>query len=415
MFSYTAEKKQISKKEGIDPLDWLHSQPLYPKVFWKEKHDDTIRVAVGATRFFSKVPTLPKSIDPDVRFYGGMCFSSEKKHPSVWQGFPKVCFWLPQIEMSYSGEKILIQSYDSNAEIFPKAPPLLKSKPSCGARVDYPLFSDWEKLVNTTLRAIHLKQLHKLVLARQTTVPLSHSLSPWSLLSDLIQAKGQSTLFAFQMSPSVCFLGATPELLFKREGLFVTTESIAGTRKKGSTPEEEKQLEEQLLCSEKDLREFGFVKQALETLLLPLAKKGGWEGVDRVIKTAHLQHLYNKLCIELNNPLSDGELITLLHPTPALGGHPRKAALEFLKELEPFDRGWYGAPIGVISSETSAFYVAIRSALLKEKEIHLFAGLGVVEGSCPKAEWEELNAKISWFHMLLGAESARLEALKIAK
>ncbi len=326
-----------------------------------------------------------------------MCFSPEKKSPSLWQGFPTSCFWLPQIEITSQADETIIHSYDPHAEIFPNTLPLKETQRDCLKKEDNPVFSSWEKAVENTLQAIHLKQLDKLVLARQTTFQLSDPLSPWSLLLDLMQTSIDSTLFLFQMSPSLSFLGATPELLFKREGLFVTTEAIAGTRKKGRNPEEEKRLEEELLCDPKENLEFGFVKEALETILLPLSEEGNWQGKNRIIKTAHLQHLYNQLQVKLKTPLSDDELIKKLHPTPALGGNPRKNALELLKILEPFDRGWYGAPIGVISSKKSAFYVAIRSALLKESAIHLFAGLGIVKGSCPKKEWEELNAKISWF------------------
>ena len=396
MLPCTIDSKVILQ-EKIDPLAWLNSQPLYPKVFWKEKHDPTIRAAVGATLLFPRVPILSPNTDPDIRLYGGMRFNAKELKNSVWQQFPSTAFWLPQIEMTCKEDSTQIQSYQAGGELFPEG--YAKEQPtlSCLSRLDTPCFSDWKQLIETTLNAVRLQQIDKLVLARQTTVQLSHPLSPWALISELLSRPTQSTLFAFQLTPSLCFLGATPEMLFKREGMILTTDAIAGTRQKGVTLEEEKQLEQELLGSEKDRREFGFVKKSLETILLPLAKKGGWDGADRILKTAHLQHLYNRLNIELKTPLSDAELIALLHPTPALGGYPREAALPLLKQLEPFDRGWYGAPIGIISSEKSAFYAAIRSALVKEREIHLFAGLGVVEGSCPQKEWEELNAKISWF------------------
>lgn len=421
MLHFTIEGEDYSirlhlfKEEKIDPISWLQSQPLYPKVFWKEKHHDTIRVAAGAILLFPRIPSITQGTDPDIRFYGGMRFDS-RVEGSEWQQFPQTCFWLPQIEMTCKGDFTEIRSYcleNKPVSSLPRQggyPSNLNSEAARGDgkgktptrdsklnRSDIPRFSEWEKLVETTLQAIRSGHISKLVLARRTTLQLDTPLSPFTLVTELLNQNTQSTLFAFQMSPSLSFLGATPEMLFKREGCHLTTEAIAGTRPKGSSSEEETQLEKELLCSEKDRREFKVVKKSLEATLLPLSKTGGWDGEDRVIKTAHLQHLYNRLSIELNTTLSDTDLVALLHPTPALGGYPKETALPLLKQLEPFDRGWYGAPIGVISSQSSAFYVAIRSALIKERQIHLFAGLGLIEGSCPKKEWEELNAKISWF------------------
>jgi menaquinone-specific isochorismate synthase len=389
--NYSLDLKKITRGK-IDPLSWLHSQPLYPKVFWKEKHEDTIRAAVGSTLLFSEVPSIS---DPDIRFYGGMRFDSRAKS-SVWQSFPSSSFWLPQIELSCFEDRSEIHYYCPDSEEV-ETRSYNPSKPAILSQTHLPSFPEWEKLVETTLNAIQSNQINKLVLARQTTMSLDAPLSPFTLIEKLLNQNTHSTLFAFQMSPSLCFLGATPEILFKREGSFLTTEAIAGTRRRRPTQEEDTKIEEELLSSEKDRREFEIVKQSLQATLSPLSKSAEWEEKDRVIKTAQLLHLYNRLRIELKTDLSDAELITLLHPTPALGGYPKETALPLLQQLEPFDRGWYGAPIGMVSSQSSAFYAAIRSALIKEREIHLFAGLGLVEGSCPKKEWEELNAKMAWF------------------
>jgi menaquinone-specific isochorismate synthase len=110
-----------------------------------------------------------------------------------------------------------------------------------------------------------------------------------------------------------------------------------------------------------------------------------------------VQHLYNTLHSTLKAGISNAELIRALHPTPALGGFPREQALSFIKTHEPFEREWYGAPIGWISPTAASFHVGIRSAILRNHTLEIFAGTGIVKESQAEKEWEELNHKIRPF------------------
>ncbi len=121
-----------------------------------------------------------------------------------------------------------------------------------------------------------------------------------------------------------------------------------------------------------------------------------------ILKLNHLQHLYNQLTGQLKEHIDDGDIINELHPTPAVGGFPREAALEQIGWLEPFDRGWYAAPVGWISEDAAEFVVAIRSGLVAGQQLHLYSGAGIVEGSSPSKEWEEIENKISNFIKTLG-------------
>ena len=147
----------------------------------------------------------------------------------------------------------------------------------------------------------------------------------------------------------------------------------------------------------KELREFSYVKQFIQTSLEPLCQEIAWLHKDQVLQMPYIQHIHNHLNATLKYGVSDHDLIATLHPTPALGGKPRTAALSLLSELEPFHRGWYGAPIGYISHEVADICVAIRSALVSQFHIDLFAGTGIVKESCPFKEWQELEQKISMF------------------
>src|SRR5262249_24438379 len=135
------------------------------------------------------------------------------------------------------------------------------------------------------------------------------------------------------------------------------------------------------------------VKQFLQAELCNLCTTYQWKAKDAIIQTTGVQHLYNCFTGSLKK-ISDLKLIQLLHPTPAMGGYPRLAALSYLHQEEMFDRGWYAAPVGWIGPNHANIAIGIRSALICEKEMHLFAGTGIVKGSKSEKEWEELNLKL---------------------
>jgi menaquinone-specific isochorismate synthase len=399
---------------ALDLMGWLKSTVFYPKVFWKDREEQITRAAVGNLFSFPCIPRFSGILPFELRLYGGIRFS-ENTHCDdlTWRGFPKTCFWLPRIELSQIDEttEAIFYSFDKESEEIEIKPSSLY--PDRGIhpsktfalidRLERPTFNLWKDNIHTALNLISKGELHKIVFARKTTLQFSKPPCIWSCLNHLMHQAKQATLFAFQLSPSLCFLGATPEKLFKRDGPSLSTEVLAGTRPRGITSDEELQWEQELLNSVKDCHEFHIVKDILQTLISPLSKELKWEGRDRILKTGHVQHLYNRLNVLLQNDVLDKELIDALHPTPALGGFPREKALTLIRQMEPFDRGWYGGPIGVISPKGANLHVAIRSALIRECALHLFAGAGIVQGSTAEQEWEELEQKIRPF-----AEGANL-------
>ncbi|MGZ5420091.1 MAG: chorismate-binding protein, partial [Solirubrobacterales bacterium] len=114
-----------------------------------------------------------------------------------------------------------------------------------------------------------------------------------------------------------------------------------------------------------------------------------------VIKVANIQHLATPIRAQLAEPRSAVELAGLLHPTPAVGGEPGEAALAAIDELEDMDRGWYAGPVGWMdAAEDGEFCVALRSALLRDRTAHLYAGAGIVADSDPAAELAETELKL---------------------
>jgi menaquinone-specific isochorismate synthase len=381
----------------IDLMAWLDAQAIYPKVFWKERDSHITRAAVGSLLHFSEVPEFTGSSGFDVRLYGGLRFCKNRRKDKIWQEFPEVGFWLPEIEISQEDGKTSAVSYSPSASLNLRGNLRRGELPKFLEQVHLPCQENWQKSVEFILNKFSSDQIDKLVLARKTSFTFASPPSCWHILSTLSERAKGATLFAFQLSPQVCFLGATPEKLFQRRGNLFSADAVAATRPRGKTLEEDQQLETDLLTSSKEQREFGIVKDFLGEALLPLSEKMQWEEVDRVIKGSHVQHLYNCLKAELKEGISDRDLIHALHPTPALGGYPRDKSLDLLKEIEPFDRGWYGAPVGVIGNQQTSLYVAIRSGLIQGCQAHLFAGTGLVPGSIPDREWEELEHKVRPF------------------
>lgn len=379
----------------MDPVAWLQSQSLYPKVYWKEKGTSVVRAAVGSVLRFPHPPRIqgPSSL----RLYGGQAFR-ESLQDQTWAGFPRSSYWLPALELSCEPDRTILRRY-TDCEALEMACGQKFSLPNLVNSVYTPTYPIWKQQVKESLQRIREGSLQKVVLARKNSVTLDKSLDPCLYLS-LIPQLASSTIFLFQLSPQLAFLGATPELLFKKQGQHLITEAIAGTRKRGLCANQDLALEQELLSHPKEIQEFQIVKQEITRALASHVHSGAWQLDDVVLKSSYVQHLYNRFEAELKGDPSLQELLSWLHPTPALGGFPREVAAQLLEQIELFDRGWYGSPIGVVSSEDSAFYVAIRSMLWKERLVDLFSGAGIIAGSCPEKEWEELNAKLGWFYGL---------------
>lgn len=204
-------------------------------------------------------------------------------------------------------------------------------------------------------------------------------------------------LFLLQLHEDLSFIGCTPEKLFKLDANELTTEAIAGTRRRGSTAQLDHELAQELLHSDKDLREVNAVR---DFLLEALGSKcpSLRHGPPFALQLRHVQHI----CVPFTAKLEDSQCLAqsalgLLHPTPAVCGTPSAAARQTIRDLEPFDRGYYAGPLGYIAADGCEFCVAIRSALVAGDEALVYAGGGIVRGSIFTAEWEEVHNKMKNF------------------
>jgi isochorismate synthase EntC len=140
--------------------------------------------------------------------------------------------------------------------------------------------------------------------------------------------------------------------------------------------------------------------------MLPLTESLEIDSLPKLLRLPNIQHLRTKITGALKQDHNILNIVAALHPTPAVGGTPTDSALQVMRELEGFERGWYAAPVGWVDSNGDGdFVVAIRSGLFRENNATLFGGAGIVANSDPQKEWDETGLKIRY---LLNA--ARSEA-----
>ena len=252
----------------------------------------------------------------------------------------------------------------------------------------------WKETVAAVVREIESGAVRKLVLARRVSVRAGEPLAWGPVLRRLRTRYAGCTTFAFARGAS-CFLGATPERLVRLDGRTVRVDCLAGSAPRGATEGDDRSLGEALLRDEKERHEHALVVDALRETLAPLTSALNVPEEPRLLQMPNVHHLHTPVEGTLSDERHVLDLVARLHPTPASGGVPQDAARSLIQSYEPFDRGWYAGPVGWIDGRGGGeFVVAIRSALLREREALLYAGCGIVAASDPEREYEESRLKL---------------------
>ena len=252
----------------------------------------------------------------------------------------------------------------------------------------------WMETVNRAKQRIQNGHFEKVVLARELSIDLPHPVKDTHILNILRRQYPECYCFLIRHDNTSSFIGCTPERLASFNSNFILTEGLAGSTCRGKTASEDIKLEHSLLDSSKDLHEHKIVLSAIEEQLKPYSLSLNHPVRPSVKKLSNVQHLYTPITATIGDDVSKTQVLKDLHPTPAVGGHPRMEAVDFIRKHEDFDRGWYAAPIGWINSNGDGeFAVAIRSGLIMENQVRFFAGCGIVQDSDPQKEWEETNMK----------------------
>ena len=248
--------------------------------------------------------------------------------------------------------------------------------------------------VAKALERIEAGEFNKIVLARTRTVRAAEPLHPLRMLNGLRQRFPECYAFSVANGRGQSFIGATPERLVRASRGMLETEALAGSAPRGATASEDAQRGGALLRSEKDRREQKLVLDSICRRLAPLGLPLEFPAEPGLRKLANVQHLHTPVRAALPESVRLLDVVARLHPTPAVGGSPREAALPRITELEGFSRGLYAGALGWINARGGGeFFVGLRSALVNGKEAKLFAGAGIVAGSDPDAEYAETELK----------------------
>jgi len=250
---------------------------------------------------------------------------------------------------------------------------------------------------NAVTRALGLMAEHvfeKIVLARAKELQAPDPFHPLRALNGLRERYADCFAFSVANGRGQSFIGVSPERLLRvREGR-LTTEALAGSVRRGASASEDAALGGALLGDEKELREHRLVIDSIERRLAPLGIRPEHPGKPALFRLANVQHLHTPVRAALPAGVRLLDVLANLHPTPAVGGTPREAAVPYIRVLEGFPRGLYAGALGWIDAHGGGeFFVGLRSALIDGASARLYAGAGIVAGSSPEKEYAETELK----------------------
>ncbi len=431
----------MSRVPAVDLLAWLRKQPESSKVFWSDREHAFAVAGIGAADIktsgsgrgvegvFEEMREELSSGHDELRYFGGFRFDLAHARDAKWGPFGTYRFVLPQFELVARGDdyyvacNVVLPDTAMDAGLADAlrerletlettAAPSQAELPEALSRSDTPDIDGWCDSVRELLRAFEDGTLEKVVLARESSFQLTDEADPVALLQVLKANTEYSYHYLFQPEAGAGFVGASPEQLYKRVGASLQSEALAGTRARGATPEDDERLGKELLGSEKERCEHRYVLDSIRDLFNDRCE-AVWGGEDvELLMLRHCQHLLTRIEGRLKAADCDTELLAGLHPTPAVAGIPRDEALECIRATESFERGWYTGPVGWVGREGTEFAVAIRSALVHGSTLSVYAGAGIVPGSEPQDEWDELENKVADFRVILEGAGAPRETVQ---
>jgi isochorismate synthase len=339
---------------------------------------------------------------PPPRLHGGIAFRPEPRRGGPWSAFRDASFTLPRWLYGTSGDRAFLRIARRAGEPLDEATIASvldaltagareSAPPRSGAELTRTSVEAWTTMIEDALGRIRAGEMEKVVATTLSKVTTAGGLCPRYAVDRLGELYPECVRFAFQRGDGV-FLGASPERLLTKVGLAVTSDALAGTAPR--RVEGDARAASALLESDKDRREHRVVVDAVRAALAPHAARVVVPEAPVLRSLRNVHHLWTPITATLARPTHVLDLVRSLHPTPAVCGTPRDAAIAWIASHEPETRGWYAGAVGWFDAEgDGAFSVAIRSGVLGPREAWLYAGAGIVEGSDPALEYAETRAK----------------------
>jgi salicylate biosynthesis isochorismate synthase len=405
------ELRSASVAVDIDPLDLVRAGlgAVGNAAFFSSPAGREVAGLGAAYRVSAEGPSRLRDIDhgvarlaPSLRALVGFAFDPRGPSSPEWGDFASAAAVVPEIA---------VERVDGRSRLIVALPPGSDGRhvSELLAALDHPGRAilpgdaapgvegrsspqDWVGLAEDACEAIESGDFAKVVLARSVLVRPGRGLRPFDLVAHLRDLYPACYVFGWQEGRST-FVGASPELLVSRHGADFRAEPLAGSAPRGVDAEDDRRLGEGLLASEKDRVEHAIVVDDAVARLGPVVDEIEYPPQPQLQRFAAVQHLATPIRGRTRSRLL--ALAEALHPTAAVGGVPRGAALDFIDQVEGIDRGWYAGGIGwADASGDGDLAVGLRCALVSQERATLFAGSGIVAGSDPAAEFEETGLKL---------------------
>lgn len=253
--------------------------------------------------------------------------------------------------------------------------------------------AEWKDVVAAAVESLERGDLAKVVLARRIDIEANRPFVVSDVLERLVALYPSCMVYCIEG-----FLGASPELLVRRDGLAVDCHPLAGTVARSGDLHGDELLVARLMGTPKIRHEHRLVVEGIAAALTPLCASLDVPDTPSVMGLRNVSHLATHITGRLApgpHPPSVLDLAARVHPTPAVGGSPTSDAVRYLQKVEGFDRGRYAGPVGWLDGRgDGCFALGIRGAEVSGRTAHIYAGNGIVAGSDPAEELAETQLKL---------------------
>jgi anthranilate synthase component 1 len=230
-------------------------------------------------------------------------------------------------------------------------------------------------------------------ISQRISQPFAHS--PLNLYRALRSINPSPYMFYFDFGDCQ-LVGASPEILVRREADLVTLRPIAGTRKRGSTPEKDAQMERELVTDPKERAEHLMLIDLGRNDVGRIARTGSVRVTETMVveRYSHVMHMVSNVEGEVDPQLSAMDLLRATFPAGTVTGTPKVRAMEIIEDLEPERRSVYAGAAGYLGFNGNVdLAIAIRTGVVKDGMLHVQAAAGIVADSIPESEWLETGNK----------------------
>lgn len=325
-----------------------------------------------------------------------------KPADGLFEAFPRLRFMLPELVLIEDETGVYLQVnslgpvYEGRVERFLRL--AQEAKPRQSEVIDFTLEPDsreaWFAMMDEALGAINAGKVRKIVLSRRKKLIADKPFSSKDVLVNLIDGPSMGVVLLYRYA-DVFFCGCTPELLVRKKGVEIESMALAGTTARGTTPDEDQALACALLHDGKNRVEHDYVVQLIRAVFERICYNVKVPNTPQILKLTHVQHLYTPATACILEGIDLAAVVQALHPTPAVSGAPVGEARMLLRNIEPYNRGFYAGACGYVDGDGDGeFSVALRTGVFDGEIGYVYGGCGIVADSDAQAEYEEIDLKL---------------------